>query len=116
MRKWLFENNRELSEVAYGQFVKTAGLDVPQFVADFATGSYGSKIDEDIAAARAAGITKTPSFVLGIKEGKTIKGERIVGFKSFEMFSRKIEELLAAHLPWSEDQGSGKSVTSTAAK
>ena len=96
MRAWLFENNRELSDVAYGTYVKEAGLEVPAFLTDYTARRFGPQLDEDVAAARAVGVTGTPSFVLGTSEGKMIDGERIVGAKSFEVFASKIDSLLVA--------------------
>ncbi|MGK0190430.1 MAG: protein-disulfide isomerase [Verrucomicrobiales bacterium] len=96
MRTWLFESGRELSEIAYGKFVKDAGLDVPRFLTELTARRHGAEIDEDIVVARSVGITGTPAFVLGTSDGKTIDGERIVGAKSFQVFASKIEALLAA--------------------
>lgn len=96
MRAWLFANNRELSDASYLKYVEGAGLDVPQFLADYAAKRHGPELAEDVAAARSVGITGTPSFVLGTSDGKEIQGERIVGAKSFQIFEREIEALLAA--------------------
>ena len=97
MRQWLFENNRDLSPVAYGTYVRDAGLDTATFLTDFTSKRHAPEIEEDIAHATAAGITGTPSFVLGTTNGKTIHGERIVGAKSFPILKRKIDALLATN-------------------
>lgn len=96
MRTWLFKDNRELSEAAYEKYAKEAGLDVPRFLSDFTTKRHAPELDADIAAAGAVGITGTPSFVLGTSDGKSIRGELILGAKSIEVFDRMIEALLAA--------------------
>lgn len=96
MRTWLFKDNRELSEDAYAKYAKEAGLDVPRFLADFAAKRHAPEIDRDIAAAAAIGITGTPSFVVGTSDGSKIDGELVSGAKSFEVFDRMIEMLLAA--------------------
>ncbi len=96
MRAWLFANNRELSMTAYEHYVSEAGLDLARFRSDFAAQRHLEKIEEDIAAAKDSGITGTPSFVLGTSDGKTINGERIVGAKSFKIFSGKIDAILTS--------------------
>lgn len=96
MRTWLFKDNRELSEAAYEKYAKEAGLDVPRFLFDFSTKRHAPELDADIAAAGAVGITGTPSFLLGISDGKSIRGELILGAKPIEVFDRMIEALLAA--------------------
>lgn len=96
MRTQLFKNNRELNENIYRRLAEEAGLDVDRFRDDLAAGRYRAKLAEDVAAAKGAGITGTPSFVLGVSDRTTIRGERIKGAKSFDIFSGKIEALLTA--------------------
>ncbi len=51
-------------------------------------------IDKDIAEGTAAGLTGTPSFVLGRIQNGNLAGVRIVGALPYEQFDAKIRELL----------------------
>jgi protein-disulfide isomerase len=94
MRSWLFTNQRDLGPAALARYADEAGLDRETILAGVAAKKRGEEIQEDIAAARAAGITGTPSFVLGTSDGQTIRGERIIGAKAFPIFESKIQALL----------------------
>ncbi len=95
MRAWLFANQRDLGPDGLKRYAAEAGLDQAALLAGIAAKKHGEEIQEDIAAARAAGITGTPSFVLGTSDGEIIRGERIIGSKAFPVFEIKIRTLLA---------------------
>jgi predicted DsbA family dithiol-disulfide isomerase len=95
MRAWLFTNQRDLSTPALSRYADEAGLDHAKLLAGIAAKKHGEEIQEDVAAAQTAGITGTPSFVLGTSDGQNIRGERIIGSKAFPVFESKIRALLA---------------------
>ncbi len=95
MRAWLFANQRDLGPAGLARYAEEAGLDRATLLADNAARKHGAEIQEDLAAARSVGITGTPSFVLGTSDGQIIRGERITGAKSFQMFESRIQALLA---------------------
>jgi protein-disulfide isomerase len=95
MRAWLFTHQRDLGPAALTRYAEEAGLNRATLLAGIETRKHGEEIQEDIAAARAAGITGTPSFVLGTSDGQIIRGERITGAKAFQVFAGKIKALLA---------------------
>jgi predicted DsbA family dithiol-disulfide isomerase len=94
-RAWLFANQRNLGPIALARFVEEAGLDRATVLGETAARKHRAEIQEDLAAARSVGITGTPSFVLGTSDGQIIRGERIIGSKSFALFESKIQALLA---------------------
>lgn len=94
-RAWLFANQRNLGPIALARYVEEAGLDRATVLGEAAAKKHRAEIQEDMAAARTAGITGTPSFVLGTSDGQLIRGERIIGSKSFAIFESKIQALLA---------------------
>ena len=99
MRGWLFQNIRDLSPTTLTGYATEAGLDRAKFEAGIASKKHDAEVREDVRAARAIGITGTPSFVLGTSDGQMIRGERIIGSKPFSVFKRKIEAFLAKGNP-----------------
>jgi predicted DsbA family dithiol-disulfide isomerase len=95
MRAWLFTQQEDLGPNALIRYAANANLDQANFLESITTRKHEAEIREDVAAARAAGITGTPSFVLGTSTGQIITGERITGSKSYQIFDRKIQALLA---------------------
>ncbi len=71
MHDKLFANQPGLSEAAYLQYAKELGLDVTRFTAALRAPETRKRVDEDVAAAAAAGVTGTPTFV--------VDGELVVG-------------------------------------
>lgn len=60
----LFANSKTLGEEDLKRFAGEANLDVAAFEKCMADGTFKGKVDEDMEAARAAGITGTPAFVV----------------------------------------------------
>ncbi len=71
MHDKLFANQQALSESIYAQYAKELGLDVARFEADRNAPATRKRVEEDLAAAGAAGVTGTPTFV--------VNGEVVVG-------------------------------------
>jgi protein-disulfide isomerase len=64
MHDKLFANQASLSEAAYEQYARELGLDLARFRASRASPSTRKRVEEDMAAAAAAGVTGTPTFVV----------------------------------------------------
>ena len=71
MHDKLFANQQALSEAAYVQYAKELKLDLARFQATLKDPATRKRVDEDAAAAGAAGVTGTPTFV--------VNGEVVVG-------------------------------------
>jgi protein-disulfide isomerase len=83
--------NREL----YDRLARELGLDAGRFSACIAADRYRAEIDRDVAEAQRAGVTGTPTFVLGATTpGTTVEGQRIVGALPFPVFEAQIKALL----------------------
>jgi competence protein ComEC len=75
-------------------YAQSASLDVTKFKACIDSDKYKAAIDKDIAEGTAAGVTGTPSFVLGRIQNGKIEGVRIVGAMPYAQFDAKIQEFL----------------------
>jgi len=83
--------NREL----YDRLARELGLDAGRFSACIAADRYRAEIDRDVAEAQRAGVTGTPTFVLGATTpGTAVEGQRIVGAQPFPVFEAQIKALL----------------------
>src|SRR5262249_22535189 len=84
----LFKNQSLLSDADLKRHAQQLGLDSTKFDACFDAKKYRKDIDDDIAAANAAGITGTPAFY--------INGRELDGAQPLDVFKRVIEEELQA--------------------
>jgi protein-disulfide isomerase len=71
MHDKLFANQQALSDTVYEQYAKELGLDLARFRAALRAPETRKRIEQDAAAAAAAGVTGTPSFI--------VNGELVVG-------------------------------------
>ncbi len=72
------------------------GLDRAAFAACIAADRHLQQIDGDAAEASKAGISGTPSFIIGPSDAERIEGHYIRGALPYSVFQKKIDELLAA--------------------
>ncbi|BAU47460.1 thioredoxin [Sulfurifustis variabilis] len=70
------------------------GLDMDRFRGCLESGRYGEKVERDVAEGRAAGVSGTPSFVLGRLNGDRLEGIRIVGAMPYQAFASRLEEAI----------------------
>lgn len=96
MRARLFTNNTALQPADLTRYATELGLDMPKFAAAQADAALAEQIKQDIADATAAGITGTPTFVLGRVNGTTLTGEKLVGAQPATAFDAAIARALAA--------------------
>src|SRR5262249_34962651 len=70
-------------------------MDVPKFKACLENpDKYKAQIDKDVAEGGIAGVTGTPTFVIGRLENDKIEGVRLVGAQPYSNFDAKIQEML----------------------
>lgn len=95
MRHVLIVNARSLGADRLPNYARDLGLDVERFRACLDAERHGPAIQQDVADARTAGVTGTPTFVLGRSAPDAIEGVRIVGAQPYATFAARIRELLA---------------------
>lgn len=70
-------------------------LDVDRFSVCVTSDKYKADVAKDVAEGRAAGVSGTPTFVLGKVTGGLIEGDRIVGALPYSTFDTKFQSLMA---------------------
>jgi protein-disulfide isomerase len=85
---------RDLSAAIYASLADQVGLDAAAFQQCLAGRRFDTAIRADIAAAHAAGIDQTPSFVIGRPSGSTVVGTKVVGSLRFDEMKKTIDDLL----------------------
>ena len=94
MRHVLVVNARNLAPDTFPTHARDLGLDVDRFRGCLDAERHGPAIQQDVAEARALGITGTPTFVVGRSAPDAIDGVRIVGAQPYAAFAARIQELL----------------------
>ena len=84
---YLYENQGSLSDSFLNDAAKTVGLDTAKFSKCVVEERYASKVDDDTAAGRAAGITGTP--------GSIINGQLVKGALPYEDIKKIIDQNLS---------------------
>ena len=96
LRHVMLVNGNRLQPEAIRGYARDLGLDVEGLQACIDSGRHEAAIRQDVAAAQAAGLTGTPSFVLGRATANGVEGVKIVGAVPYAVFDAKIQELLSA--------------------
>jgi protein-disulfide isomerase len=95
----LFAHQTSLAPDQLVEHAEALGLALPSFRNCLNTGSHAAHIRRDLSAGRAARVTGTPTFFVGLTNGSvasTITALRTIrGAKGFHVFKQHIEELLA---------------------
>jgi protein-disulfide isomerase len=99
MHDALFEGGGKLESNDLTTYAKNIGLDIQSFESCLHSERYKEKIDKDLSDARQAGITGTPSFVLGKTTDNFVQGKFIGGTRPFVFFQNLIDPLLLANKP-----------------
>jgi protein-disulfide isomerase len=92
-RERMVSRQEDLPKAPYDDLARQVGLDLAAFDACRKAGLQEQKVHEDAASARAAGISATPTFVLG----RTTAGagsDTIEGAEPLAVFQQKIDALL----------------------
>jgi protein-disulfide isomerase len=108
MHDRLFENQKTLEP--WTAHAEAVGLDVAKFEECLNSGKEANEIRRDMAEARKAGVTGTPTFFLAVTDPTSSKIKtvaRISGAQPFSAFKAEIDELLAAKAkpPAEEEKG-----------
>jgi protein-disulfide isomerase len=96
VRNTLISNADKLSKEMITQTASTFGLDMKKFAACQESDFYTADINKQIAEGTAAGISGTPSFIVGRVTNGTLDGVRIVGAMPYAQFDSQLKDMLAA--------------------
>ena len=94
----IFENQKAINPEDLVKYAETLGLDMPKFKECLDSGKHADEIKKDIAEGQKAGVSGTPSSLIGWvqDDGKTVKAVKIVkGAQPYAAFKEAIESLLA---------------------
>jgi protein-disulfide isomerase len=97
MHDALFANQKALDQESIVKYAEGLGLDMPQFKRCLEEGKYSEEIKKDIAEGQKAGVSGTPSTLIGFvqPDGKSVKAVKIVkGAQPYAAFKEAIESLL----------------------
>jgi protein-disulfide isomerase len=70
------------------------GLDADRFAACSGDAGQGERLDQQVAGARALGVTGTPSFLVGASRGDVVQGQLLVGDETFADFEKVLTRYL----------------------
>jgi predicted DsbA family dithiol-disulfide isomerase len=97
MHDTLFENNKDLNPESLVKYAEKIGVDMPKFKECLDSGKYADEIKKDMAEGQKAGLTATPSTLLGWvqADGKSVKSvKKIVGAQPYSVIKEAIDSLL----------------------
>jgi protein-disulfide isomerase len=94
MRHGVTVSGNALSRDTYFALAKNLGLDITRFGACVGNEKYKAAVDQDVAAAAAAGVNGTPTFVVGPTAPDAVEGQRIVGAVPYVVFETAFREAL----------------------
>jgi protein-disulfide isomerase len=94
LRNTMIKNADQLAADRISTYASTVGLDVKKFEACLGSDFYKPAIDKDIAEGNNAGVTGTPSFVVGRVDKGRLIGLRLVGAMPYPQIEAKIREVL----------------------
>ena len=97
MRERLFANQKTF--LPWNAHADALGLDVALFDECLNSGKHGDAVRRDMAEAKKAGVTGTPSFVVAIiDDSGVVRGFKFIrGAQPFSAFKRALDEAAAAH-------------------
>jgi protein-disulfide isomerase len=97
MHHRLFANQNALAAQQLPGHAEAVGLDAEKFKTCLESGKYAGKVRQDLADAKKAGVTGTPTFFIGLTDptGSEIKAvKKIVGAQNYAGFKAAIDILL----------------------
>jgi predicted DsbA family dithiol-disulfide isomerase len=95
LRHTLIVNASKLGPEQVVGYAKEEKLDVAGFESCLKSGRHLAAIEADMAEGRSAGVSGTPSFVIGRVVNGRLEGERVVGAQPYMAFAAKLDALLA---------------------
>src|SRR5438445_2300469 len=99
MRHGVTLNANALGRDTYFAQARSVGLEMTRFESCFTAEKYKAAIEQDVRVGLAAGVSGTPTFVIGATVADGVEGQRIVGAVPYDVFESRITELLAAPKP-----------------
>lgn len=94
LRHAMIVNANKLDPGALVTYAQDLGIDTTRFQACMKSEKYAPAVRKDLVDAQAAGLSATPSFVLGKTARQGAEGVVIVGAQPIETFEARIKELL----------------------
>lgn len=97
----LFANQQKLEPAQLTEHAKAVGLDAAKFQQCLDSGKYAAEVRKDIAEGGKAGVTGTPTTLIGLTQpnGKVKVLKAIRGAQQFTSFKATLDELLAPAKP-----------------
>jgi protein-disulfide isomerase len=96
MHDLLFSNIRAQGPQELAAHARSLGLDAKRFEQCLASEKYAARVQEGVDAGQAAGVRGTPTFLLGVVDGDTVKATRMIrGALPYPAFKSAIDSLLA---------------------
>jgi protein-disulfide isomerase len=96
LRQVMIVNANQLQMSNLLTYAADLKLDVDKFSACVTSEIYKADVAKDLAEGRAAGVTGTPTFILGRITDGSIDGVRIVGALPYETFDAKLQSLMTS--------------------
>jgi protein-disulfide isomerase len=94
LRHTLIVNANKLEAAQLPAYALEQKLDLAKFTACLKSGRHDKAIEADMAEGRNAGISGTPTFVIGRVVKGQLEGVRLVGAQPYGAFQAKLDELL----------------------
>ncbi len=96
MRHTILVNNPQLTPASFDTFAQDLKMNVAAFKACEADpAKFQAELQKDEADGAAAGISGTPSFIIGRTSASGLDGIRVVGAQPYAAFDAKLKALLA---------------------
>ncbi len=96
MRHTILVNNAALNAAIFNTFAQDLKLDVAAFkVCQAAATKFQADMQKDMTDATNAGVSGTPTFVIGRTSASGLEGVRMVGAQPYANFEARFRELLA---------------------
>ena len=99
LRDVMIANADKLQQDKILDYAKALKLDAKTFQTCLGSGKYRQSVADDIALGNAAGVSGTPTFIVGRVQNGQLDGLRIVGAQPYSEFDAKLQELLAGAPP-----------------
>jgi len=94
LRTSLVKNADKLSADYIIESARTLNLDMAAFASCTTSGRFDAAIQQDLASASAAGVSGTPTFLIGRTTTQGFEGARVVGAQPYALFDAQIQQLL----------------------
>lgn len=99
MHEALFAGAGQLREQDIEAHARQLGLDAGKFAACRADVRHQARLDADVAAARQAGASGTPSFLVGASAGNVARGRLLQGGEDYASFEKVLARYLGTAAP-----------------